>query len=220
MVNRIWQYHFGRGLAANSNNLGKMGGKPTHPELLDWLASFFVEHGWSVKAVHRVILYSEAYQRSAKHPDPDLVARRDPENEYLAVFSPRRLEAEELRDSILAVAGERSESTGGPGTYPQINFDVARQPRHAMGTVQPVYRPAPAKRDHNRRSVYSFQQRSLIDPMIEVFNGANPDLTCERRDASTVPTQAFTLANSELNLVRGNGVLGMRLADAARTCGS
>ena len=197
MVNRIWQYHFGRGLAANANNFGKMGKKPTHPELLDWLATFFVDHGWSVKALHRVILFSEAYQRDGSHPDSELVNRGDPENLLLARFSPRRLGAEELRDSIIAVAGELSDLFGGPGTYPQINTDVARQPRHAMGTVRPVYESEPTRIRRNRRSIYSFQQRSLIDPMIEVFNGANPDLTCERRDSSTVPTQAFALLNSE-----------------------
>ncbi len=198
MVNRIWQGHFGLGIALNANNFGKMGGKPSHPELLDWLANFFVDQGWSVKAVHRVILYSGAYQRSTRHPHPDILKAKDPDNRLLAAFSPRRLEAEELRDSLLAVAGQLSESRGGPGTYPQINTDVARQPRHAMGSLQPAYRPAPTKLDRNRRSIYSFQQRSLIDPLIEVFNGANPDLTCERREASTVPTQAFALINSEM----------------------
>ncbi len=197
MVNRIWQYHFGRGLAANPNNFGKMGKKPTHPQLLDWLAGFFVEQGWSVKAVHRVILNSEAYRRASEHPDRELLDSMDPENLYLARFSPRRLTAEELRDSMLSVAGEMSDLTGGPGTYPQINQDVAHQPRHAMGTLRPVYESEPTRQRRNRRSVYSFQQRSLLDPMIEVFNGPNPDLTCERRESSTVPTQAFSLLNAE-----------------------
>ena len=197
MVNRIWQYHFGRAIAANPNNFGKMGKKPSHPQLLDWLAGFFIEQGWSVKAVHRVILLSEAYRRSTAHPQMDALRQADPENIYLARFSPRRLEAEEIRDSMLAVSGELSGSTGGPGTYPQINSDAARQPRHAQGSLRPAYQPAPKRRDRNRRSIYSFQQRSLIDPMIEAFNGANPDLTCERRESSTVPTQAFTLLNGE-----------------------
>ena len=197
MVNRIWQGHFGRGLAETANNFGKMGKKPTHPELLDWLAGFFVEHGWSVKAVHRVILYSNAYQRSTRHPEAEALEAKDPDNRLLARFSPRRLEAEELRDSILAIAGELSDARGGPGSYPQINADVARQPQHAMGTLRPAYRSSPSKSKRNRRSVYSFQQRSLIDPMIETFNGANVDLSCERREASTVPTQAFSLLNSE-----------------------
>ena len=197
MVNRIWQYHFGQGLAANTNNFGKMGKRASHPELLDWLAGFFIDQGWSVKAVHRVILYSEAYQRSSRHPGHKVLEEKDPDNLYLARFSPRRLEAEELRDSMLAAAGELSDLAGGPGTYPQINSSVAEQPRHAMGTLRPLYESEPTRKRRNRRSVYSFQQRSLIDPMVEVFNGANPDLTCERREASVVPTQAFTLLNSE-----------------------
>ena len=199
LVNRVWQYHFGRGLASNANNFGKMGKKPSHPELLDWLATFFIDQGWSVKAVHRVILYSEAYRRASDHPNRELLDKVDPENIYLARFSPRRLEAEEIRDSMMAVAGELSDFTGGPGTYAQINPDVAHQPRHAMGTLQPVYEAEPTRRRRNRRSVYSFQRRSMIDPMIEVFNGANPDLTCERRESSTVPTQAFALLNADLS---------------------
>lgn len=199
MVNRIWQYHFGRGLAENANNFGKMGKRPTHPRLLDWLANFFVEQGWSVKAVHRVILYSQAYRRASQHPAAEHLATADPENRLLAYFSPRRVEAEVLRDGMLAVAGELSDSRGGPGTNPQINSDVAVQPRHAMGSLRPVYHSAPRKADRNRRSIYSFQQRSLVDPTIDVFNGPPMDMSCERRDATTVPTQAFALFNSELS---------------------
>ena len=190
MVNRIWQHHFGAGLAADSSNFGKMGKKPTHPELLDWLASQFIDKGWSVKAVHRAILLSKAYQSATLVP-------------------PRRLEAEELRDSILAVSGELSLSAGGPGTFPQINDDVARQPRHAMGSLQPLYRPSAKKADRHRRSIYSFQQRSLVDPMIEVFNGPSLDLSCERRESSTIPTQSFALFNAQF-------VNDMALALAAR----
>ena len=221
MVNRVWQYHFGRGLAANPNNLGKMGKKPSHPELLDWLATFFVEHGWSVKALHRVILYSEAYRRASEHPQQEMHERTDPDNLYLARFSPRRLEAEELRDSILYASGELSDLTGGPGTYSQINSDVARQPRHAMGTVRPVYEAEPTRRRRNRRSVYSFQQRSLMDPLVEVFNGPNPDLTCERRESSTVPTQAFALLNSEqsrdMALIMAERLVGLPESDRVRS---
>jgi hypothetical protein len=119
------------------------------------------------------------------------------------------MEAEVIRDSILAISGELSADAGGPGTFPQINEDVARQPRHAMGSLQPAYRPSPRKSQRNRRTLYTFQQRSLIDPMIEVFNGPSLDLSCERREASVVPTQAFTLFNSHF-------VHDMALAMAAK----
>lgn len=209
MVNRIWQYHFGKGIAADPNNFGKMGHKPTHPELLDWLAARFVERGWSVKAIHREILLSDAYQRSSRHPQLEALRTKDPSNDLLAVFSPRRVEAEVLRDSVLSVAGELSLEAGGPGVFPQINEDVARQARHTMGSLAPVYRPSPLKRMRNRRTVYTFQQRGLINPMIDVFNGPNLDFSCERRESSIVPTQAFSLFNGEF-------VNDMALAFAAR----
>ncbi|MFN7922972.1 MAG: PSD1 and planctomycete cytochrome C domain-containing protein [Bryobacteraceae bacterium] len=177
MANRIWQQHFGTGLAADANNFGKMGKKPTDPELLDWLAAKFIEGGWSVKNLHRIILLSHAYRSSE--------------------VSPRRLDAEALRDAVLAVSGELSPEAGGPPSYPQINEDVARQPLHRMGSLAPAYHASALKRDRNRRTIYMFQQRSLVDPMIDVFNGASMDLSCDRRDATTVPTQAFTLLNSQ-----------------------
>ena len=197
MANRIWQHHFGRGLAGNANNFGKMGSRPTHPALLDWLASRFVEEGWSVKALHRIIMASDAYQRASDVPEG--AAERDPGNSLLSHFTPRRVEAEVLRDSLLAVAGELSQSMGGPGTNPQISRDAAEQPRFTQGGLRPPYYEEGRRKDRNRRSVYSFQQRSLIDPMIEVLNGASVDLSCERRDATTVPTQAFALFNGELS---------------------
>jgi hypothetical protein len=177
MANRIWQYHFGKGIAADANNFGKMGAKPSNAELLDWLAGELVDSGWSVKAVHRAILNSDAYKAVRAEG--------------------RRVEAEVLRDSILYVSGELSPERGGPGVFPEINEDVARQPLHRMGSLSPVYRPDALKRMRNRRTIYTFQQRSLVDPMVEVFNGAGMDLSCERRDTATVPTQAFTLFNSQ-----------------------
>ncbi|MCC6539168.1 MAG: PSD1 domain-containing protein [Bryobacterales bacterium] len=188
MVNRIWQYHFGRGLAADASNFGKMGAKPTHPELLDALAWRFIDGGWSVKALHREILLTDAYQRAAK--------KDDAANARYAWFAPRRLEAEALRDASLAVSGELSAESGGPGAFPEINEDVARQPQQRMGSVSPAYHASARKSQRHRRSIYMFQQRTLVDPMVEVFNGPALDLACERRDASTVPTQAFALFNS------------------------
>ena len=199
MVNRIWQWHFGKGIAADSNNFGKMGKKPTHPELLDWLAANFIEQGWSVKAIHRAIMLSEVYQRASNHPQMEALKNQDPNNELLAYYSPQRMEAEVLRDSILFVSGELSLDAGGPGTFPQINEDVARQPLQRMGSSSPAYhyQASAKKRDRNRRTIYTFQERSLVDPMIDVFDGPSLDLSCERRRASTVPTQAFALFNSQ-----------------------
>jgi hypothetical protein len=196
LVNRVWQYHLGRAIAADTSNFGKMGRKPTHPELLDHLAGEFIAGGWSIKKLHRTILLSDVYRRASSHPDAEKIREKDAENVLLSHFSPRRLEAEALRDSILSVSGELSLEAGGPGVFPQINEDVARQPQHRMGTLAPAYHPSPSKRERNRRTIYTFQQRSLVDPIVEVFNGPGLDLSCERRDASTVPTQAFSLFNS------------------------
>jgi hypothetical protein len=190
MVNRIWGWHFGRAIAANPNNLGKMGEKPAHPELLDWLANYFIEHNWSVKEMHRVIMLSDAYQRSTGQVE------QDPDNRWMSHFSPRRLESEELRDVILETAGELSPDTGGPGTFPEINEDVVRQPQQIMGSLMPAYRSSPSRRERNRRTIYTFQKRNSIDPFLEVFNGASLNESTEKRGATTVPTQVFALFNS------------------------
>ena len=197
MANRIWQYHFGKGLVETSNNFGKMGKRPTHPELLDWLATYFVEHGWSVKAMHRLIMGSAAYQRASRPANPNALAKTDPENRLLSYFPPRRLTAEELRDSILAVSGELNLKAGGPGSFPEINEDVALQPRQIMGTIAPAYAPSPSRAERHRRTIYTFQARNLANPMLEVFNAPDSNLSCERRDETTVTPQAFTLFNSQ-----------------------
>jgi hypothetical protein len=197
MVNRIWQYHFGRGISATPNNFGRMGGSPSHPELLDWLASSFIEKDWSVKAMHRLIMDSEAYRRAAAHPDMKRVTATDPENTSYAVFKPRRLMAEELRDSMLAISGELNLEMGGIPTRPEISLEAALQPRQIMGTYAPAYQPSPLPRQRHRRSIYTLRLRGLGNPFMEVFNQPSPDLSCERRETSTVTPQVFTLFNSE-----------------------
>ena len=121
IVNRIWQHYFGIGLAGNANNFGKMGKKPTHPQLLDWLARYLVENDWSLKKLHRLIMLSQTYQRSSTHPQPDLIEQRDAENQLLSYFRRRRLRAEELRDSMLAVSGDLNREMGGLPIRPEIN---------------------------------------------------------------------------------------------------
>src|SRR5262249_30257254 len=103
IVNRVWQQHFGKGLVAKPNNFGKMGKKPSHPELLDWLAAWFIDNGWSVKKLHRLIMTSAAYQASGRHPDAEKLRTLDPSNDLLASYPARRLAAEEIRDAMLAV---------------------------------------------------------------------------------------------------------------------
>ncbi|MCB1121101.1 MAG: DUF1553 domain-containing protein, partial [Verrucomicrobiae bacterium] len=202
MVNRIWNYHFGQGIVNTPNNFGAMGGKPTHPELLDYMASQFIESGWSVKAMQRLIMLSEAYRRSTEYKDRKLLEEKDPNGKSYAVFEPRRLSAEEIRDSMLYVSGELSPTIGGLPALPEINQDVATQPRQVMGSFAASYEPARTPEERNRRSVYAKKMRGLRNPFMEVFNQPSPDESCERRDSSTVTPQVFSLFNGEDTLNR------------------
>ncbi|MFK5922857.1 MAG: PSD1 and planctomycete cytochrome C domain-containing protein [Verrucomicrobiota bacterium] len=197
MVNRIWQGHFGDGLAGNPNNFGATGKKPTHPELLDWLATQLVEKKWSIKALHRLIMNSDAYRRSSQHPDPQVLDKKDPNDTLYSRFKQRRLSAEELRDSMLACSGELNPEMGGIPVRPDINIEAALQPRLVMGTLAPSYQPNPKPEQRNRRSVYAKVIRGLRDPFMETFNQPGPNQSCERRDSSTVTPQVFSLFNSE-----------------------
>jgi hypothetical protein len=199
MVNRLWQWHFGKGLVETANNFGKLGKRPTHPELLNWLAREFAARGWSVKAMHRLLMKTDAYRRAATHPQFDAVKKADPDNALLAYFPTRRLEAEELRDALLMAAGELNFTAGGPPVFPEINADLVTQPRLIMGTVAPAWEASLTKAERNRRTIYTFQQRSLINPLVEVFNGANLNESCEFRRASTVAPQVFNLFNSRFS---------------------
>jgi hypothetical protein len=197
IVNRIWQQHFGHGLVATPNNFGKMGSRPSHPELLDFLATWFIDNGWSIKKLHRLIVTSATYRQAGEHPQMDTLAQIDAKNELLAYFPPRRLAAEEIRDAMLAVSGELSNQMGGPGTFPELNWEVAFQPRHIMGSVAPAYQPSATPAERNRRTIYAFRYRTLADPMLEVLNRPGSEISCERRDETTVTPQVFALFNSE-----------------------
>jgi len=202
IVNRVWQWHFGQAIAGNPNNFGGTGKRPTHPELLDWLAATFTEEGWSIKKLHRHILTSATYQRAVAHPAPEILAKLDPNGNSYASFAPRRLTAEELRDAMLAVSGELNRAIGGIPAHPEINEEVAMQPRHIMGSVGPAYQADPKPAQRNRRTLYAERIRTLSDPMLEVFNKPGPDVSCERRDTATIAPQAFTLMNSPINHAR------------------
>jgi hypothetical protein len=209
MVNRLWLWHFGRAIAGNPNNFGATGKKPTHPDLLDWLASEFVARGWSSKAMHRLIMTSAAYRRSSLHSDPQKVASRDPEQTSYATFPPRRLAAEELRDAMLAVSGELNPALGGIPVSPEIPWEVAIQPRQVMGSFAPAWQPSPRPGQRHRRSIYTLKLRSFRDPFFEVFNQPSSETSCEIRETSTITPQALTLLNS-------NAARGRSLAFAAK----
>jgi hypothetical protein len=215
IVNRVWQQHFGRGLVATPNNFGKMGSRPTHPELLDWLATWFMDNGWSLKRLHELILTSEAYRQQsdildfglpildspavASNPKSKIQNPKsiDPQNRLLWHFPPRRLSAEEIRDAMLAASGELNRDMGGPGVFPELNWEVALQPRHIMGSVAPAYIPSRTPHERNRRTIYAFRIRTLADPMLEVLNRPGSETSCDRRDETTVTPQVFATLNSE-----------------------
>jgi hypothetical protein len=189
MVNRLWQHHFGEGIVRTPSNFGKTGERPTHPELLDWLASEFVRSGWSWKAMHRLMLTSAAYQMSSD----DIAANRalDLDNRLLWRQARRRLEGEIIRDSILAVSGKLDRKMGGPGVYPYIDPSLWAGSSGRVWPGQTEDDPATY-----RRSLYIFQKRTIPLPMMEVFDKPDSNLACSRRNRSTIPTQALILMNN------------------------
>jgi cytochrome c553 len=185
MVNRIWQYHFGRGIVPSPNDFGARGKPPTHSELLDWLAARFVEGGWSVKAMHKRIMLSAAYQLSGAE-DPTAAAA-DVNDELLWRFPRRRLSAEEIRDAMLAVGGNLDRTMGGPHPFPP-----------EMGWRYTQHKPFVAVYDTDHRSVYLMQQRFRRHPLLEIFDGPDPNTTTAERSPSTTAIQALFLMNAPL----------------------
>jgi len=213
-VNRLWLWHFGQAIAGNPNNFGSTGKKPTHPELLDFLAATLVEKGWSIKEMHRLIMTSAAYRRASfpTRSKPD-----ESENSSYVTFKPRRLMAEELRDAMLSITGELNPTLGGIPNRPEINVEVAMQPRMVMGTFAAAWVPNPLPEQRHRRSLYALKIRGLRDPFMEVFNEPAPDFSCEAREVSTVTPQVFSLFNGEASydraLALANRVLKEKAAD-------
>jgi Protein of unknown function (DUF1553)/Protein of unknown function (DUF1549) len=194
LVNRIWQYHFGRGIVATPNDFGRMGSRPSHPELLDYLANEFISGGFSIKHIHRLILNSNTYQQSSKLPSDAalnaLAMEKDPENKLLWRFNRQRLEAEQIRDAILAVSGTLNTKQGGPSVMVPIDQEL----------VKTLYKPsqwAPAKdpAEHTRRSIYLIAKRNLRLPFMEVFDAPDMQVSCPRRESSTHAPQALELLN-------------------------
>lgn len=197
-VNRIWQHHFGKPLAGNPNSFGAKGAKPTHPKLLDWLSVDFVENGWTIKRLHKQIMMSKAYRQTSEHPEMKSLLVKDPDNDLLAYFPTKRLTAEEIRDAMLRVTGELNPNGGGLPVMPEINMEVALQPRMIQFSIAPAYLPSREPEVRNRRSIYAYRVRGQADPFLEAFNQPNPNDSCEVRDVAAVSPQAFTLMNSDL----------------------
>ncbi len=190
MANRIWQFHFGRGIVRSSNNFGQLGTPPTHPALLDWLALRLIDGGWKLKSMHRLIMTSRAYQMSSQSAESGIAV--DPNNDLFWRFDPRRLSAEEVRDSILAANGSLNRQTYGPSFYPALSQEVlAGQSRPGSGWGNS------AEDQRDRRSVYIYVKRSLLTPLLTAFDFPDPDLTCEDRFVTLQPGQALSLLNSD-----------------------
>ena len=185
MANRVWHFHFGQGLVATPNDFGVSGARPSHPELLDWMASKFIESGWSVKALHRLIVNSAAYRQSSKANERAMML--DADNTLLWRFPPRRLEAEAVRDAVLAASGQLNVETGGPSYRP---FDTLKFPANAY---VPADKIGP---EYNRRTVYRMNVNSGKEPLLDAFDCPDPSVKTPRRGVTTTPLQALGLMNN------------------------
>jgi hypothetical protein len=188
IVNRLWQKHFGRGIVATLENFGKMGEAPTHQELLDWLAVDLTKD-WSLKRITRLMMTSDAYQMASAFNDAG-DASRDPDDRYLWRFRPQRLEAEIVRDNMLAVGGNINLEVGGEPIFPFMSKDVL------AGQYRGKWVNTPDGPAAWRRGVYVYQRRSLPYPMFDTFDHPDMNVTAGARNVSTVPTQALTLLNN------------------------
>ena len=215
-VNRLWQAHFGEGLVRTPADFGLMGDAPSHPELLDWLAGEFVRRGWSLKAMHRLLVTSSVYRQASRPsatdwtPEQTAAAREswaqaraeDPGNRLLSRMNRRRLEGEAIRDCLLAAGGRLSLRRGGPGVMPPL-------PEEMVSTLLPgQWSVSPDEEDHRRRSVYLFVRRNLRYPLFEVFDGPDRQASCPRRERSTTAPQALWLLNSDFTLTAARDLAG------------
>jgi hypothetical protein len=190
LVNRVWQFHFGRGLVETANDFGANGSPPTHPELVDWLADAFVASGWRLKPLHRLIVLSSTYRQASSVPDARAGLAKDPDDRLLGRFPRRRLAAEEVRDAMLAVSGRLNDRAGGPSVVVPVDADQ----------VKLLYSPLQWTvtrdvREHDRRSVYLLAKRNLRLSFLEAFDQPDAQTSCPRREASTHALQALELLN-------------------------
>jgi hypothetical protein len=194
MVNRIWGFHFGRPIVSTPNDFGKMGTRPTNPELLDWLGNEYVRNGWKMKPLHRMILLSSAYRQASRSANEKAYATKDPENKLLWKANRRRLEAEEIRDTMLAISGRLNQKAGGPSVMVSIDPELIKDLKRPQYWVTTRDRT-----EHDRRTIYMIYKRNLILPFMQVFDSPDTLLSCARRDQSTHAPQALELLNGTVS---------------------
>ncbi|MDR3623201.1 MAG: PSD1 and planctomycete cytochrome C domain-containing protein [Paludisphaera borealis] len=191
-VNRIWQHHFGRGLVSTSDNFGFTGQKPSHPELLDWLAAEFLQGGRKSKRMHYLMMTSSAYQQASSHPEQESNAQKDADNRLIWHGTRQRQDAEALRDAILAVSGRLDLRVGGPSFKPVVSAEALEGLSMKGGGIV----PSPPE-EQNRRSLYMYSRRGLLAPLMTTFDFCDTTLPCGQRDVSVVAPQALALLNGD-----------------------
>jgi hypothetical protein len=209
MVNRIWQYHFGAGIVATSGDFGRMGARPTHAELLDYLAASFVENGWSIKKLHRLIVLSNTYRQSSANQEK--AAEADPDNKLLWRYNRRRMEAEAVRDSMLSVSGLLNPQMGGPGVFPPVPAGTLSD--LSATAVAGGWKTEKDAAQANRRSVYIFVRRNLPYPMLQEFDSASTFDAIHLRRNTVTPSQSLDLLNNDLVLDLSRAFAGRVLTE-------
>lgn len=203
LVNRLWQHHFGRGIVATPSDFGVRGEEPSHPELLDWLATELVAGGWKLKPLHRLMVTSAAYRQSSE-PNPKN-AEADPENSLLWHMNRRRLDAESLRDAMLTASGELNPKAGGPGVHAPIEKEV-EDLIFTEAEVVELWPTTPEATEHLRRSLYLFRKRNVRYPMLEAFDSPDSQTACPQRAVSTHALQALVMLNSDFAAARAKAL--------------
>ena len=214
-VNRLWLHHFGEGLSRTPDNFGTMGTAPTHPDLLDWLAADFVEHGWRAKCLHKMILMSSTYRMDSTHPRGAEYATSDFANEHWYRAGRRRLEAEALRDAMLAASGLLNLKMGGPSFYPT----ASREALEGLSKKGAEWKESSAD-EQRRRSIYMFTKRSLLLPLMTVFDSSDTTQPCAQRNVSIVAPQALALLNNEFVHAQSEELARRVMRESRANCGA
>ena len=206
MANRLWQHHFGHGIFETPSDVGLINTGPTHPELLDWLATELQRGGWELKRMHRKIVSSATYQQASSSE-----VRAPSSAEMYATFPRRRLDGESLRDAMLSAAGLLTSERGGPGVMPPL-------PKELVGTLlKDQWKTSPREADHYRRSIYLFARRNLRYPLFEAFDRPDANASCPVRNRSTTAPQSLELFNSQFSLLVARHLAGRVLKEEPRT---